>query len=296
MMRFARRYRRERLANAGMILYSSHNIESEMKFEIIRADRGLAAAEAARRKILACEIEAIQGADAVTCVSASDLAWTRRHTQCRTALAPNGVQARSSSAEGLAQAQAWTHGRRFALYCGSAHPPNMNGFFEMMGPQIGCIAPDQHIVIAGGAGPAIVDDARFAGVGGLARMCVAAGSVSEPCLQGLLATAQVIMLPITQGGGTNLKTAEALWSGRHIVATSMAMRGFEAFMDAPGVQIANSVPTFLTALRLAMAAPSLVLSATEQDRRRSVLWDAALQPLTALASQLQTLMHEAAHA
>jgi hypothetical protein len=32
-------------------------------------------------------------------------------------------------------------------------------------------------------------------------------------LEGLLDGAQCIVLPLTQGGGTNLKTAEALWSG-----------------------------------------------------------------------------------
>jgi len=57
------------------------------------------------------------------------------------------------------------------------------------------------------------------------------------------------------------------------------MRGFESFIDANGVFIANDAPTFKRALRVAMSQPPLVLSEKEIDSRRSVLWEACLSSL-----------------
>lgn len=113
-----------------------------------------------------------------------------------------------------------------------------------------------------------------------------AGVVSQPCLEGLLNGANCIVLPLTQGGGTNLKTAEALWAGKHIVATTVAMRGFERFIGARGVHLADDSATFKRALRVAMESEPLRLSEQEIDERRSVLWENCLDSLTVLIDNL----------
>ena len=284
LMRFARRYA-DRHPHCK-ILYSSQNIEHEMKFDIIRLEQGVTAALAAQAKVVQCEVDAIRSADAIACVSVTDHEWISHHASVPCVLAPNGVAQRSSSQAGIQATKAISGAQPFALYCASAHPPNMNGFFDLMGPSIGALAPNQKIIIAGGAGPSILQDARSLHVGGLARLCIAAGTVDEVTLQGLLDTAHVIILPMSQGGGTNLKTAEALWSGQHIVATHKAMRGYEDFLQADGLSIADTSSQFLTALRLAMARPPHSLSAVERARRRVLLWDETLKPLVALVEQM----------
>ena len=284
LMRFARRFVDHH--PHIKILYSAQNIEHEMKFDIIRLEQGVAAAQAAQAKVLQCEIDAIQSADAIVCVSAKDLAWVQRHTSVPCALAPNGVAQRHSSAAGIKAAKAISGGQQFALYCASAHPPNMNGFYDMMGTSIGALSPKQKIIIAGSAGPSILQDPRSVQVGGLTRLCIAAGTVDEDTLQGLLDTAHVIILPMTQGGGTNLKTAEALWSGQHIVATGKAMRGYDDFLQADGLQIAEGASHFLSALRQAMARPAHTISPPERARRRVLLWDETLKPLVQLVQHM----------
>jgi hypothetical protein len=97
----------------------------------------------------------------------------------------------------------------------------------------------------------------------------------------------VLFCPLTQGGGTNLKTAEALWSGKHIVATSIAMRGFENFIGQSGVHIADEPVVFKSKLREVMEMEPLILAEHEVDARRKVLWDFCLAPLLTLMDKIK---------
>ena len=155
----------------------------------------------------------------------------------------------------------------------------MTGFFELFGGGFGSLKPDEKLVVAGGASYAIAGDPRVHRSAKLAERTTVAGMVSQACLEGLLDQASCIVLPITQGGGTNLKTAEALWSGKHIVATTVAMRGFERFMQAPGLHLADDPASFKQALRRAMSAEPITLSKEEVSARQSVLWQSCLSPL-----------------
>lgn len=284
LFKFATRFAKQHPNKKIKLIYGSQNIEHDMKFDIVKTYLGIDAAHAAQEKVLRCEIEAITSADGICCVSQNDLDWTKLKTRAPCVLAYNGVKSRNTTDEGVAQANAVTGHKKFAVYCASAHPPNINGFFEMFGGGVGCIAPNELIVIVGGAGGHILGDARFAKTAGLAKACIAAGTVAESCLQGLLDTSHLNILPIRHGGGTNLKTAEALWSGKHIVATATALRGFESFSKSKGVVVADRPPEFLRAVRFAMAKPPNILSREEQVQRKSVLWSEALKPLLTLAS------------
>jgi len=247
---------------------------------------GCGPARAAAALIEQCELAAIARADAIVCVSEHDRAWLQARTSQPVVLAPNGVRPWQSSPVGRQQAQAITAGLPYALYCASAHPPNMNGFFEIFGGGFGSLKPDQRLVVAGGAGTCIAQDPRLQQSALLAQRTLAPGVVSQACLEGLLDGAHCIVLPLTQGGGTNLKTAEALWSGKHIVATSVAMRGFEGFNGSSGVWLADDPAAFKCALRQAMSLPPLALTEPEVQARRSVLWEHCLTPLHPMLAAL----------
>lgn len=286
LFRFAQRYIDQRATKPIKIVYGSQNIEHQLKHKIVKTYLGAELAEAARRKVLQCELTAILGADAICCVSQNDLDWTQKHAHAQCVLAANGVKSRSVTELGVRQANKISENKKFALYCASAHPPNITGFYDIFSQGLGCIAPNERIVIAGGAGESIRSDPRFARTAGLGRACVVAGMVSEDCLQGLIETAHSIILPITQGGGTNLKTAEALWAGKHIVATTTAMRGFEQFKASQGVSVFDESPRFLTAIRESMSSPANVLTPEEKGERKCVLWKNTLQPLVSLIAGL----------
>ena len=282
---FAARYKAEH-APTAKLLYGSQNSEWLLKKEILTTYVVDEAARHGASLIEEVELRAIHEADAVVCVSENDEAWIKSHTVKQVVLAPNGVKAWQPTENGRKEAAALTNGYAYALYCASAHPPNMTGFFDMFSGGFGSLKPDEKLVVAGGAGPAIAGDVRVHQSAKLAGEVVVAGLVSQPCLEGLLDGAHCIVLPLTQGGGTNLKTAEALWSGKHVVATTVAMRGFERFIGAHGVFLADDPITFKRTLRQVMGLPSLTLSPEDVEARRTVLWDSCLKPLSGLLASL----------
>ncbi|MBV1927938.1 MAG: glycosyltransferase [Gammaproteobacteria bacterium] len=276
---FAQRLVADKGWHKTRILYGSQNIECQLKAKILAAHLPPEIAEQYAGRVKQIELDATLKADAVVCVSEHDLQWTRQKISTPSILAANGVKPWSVTGKGIDAANKISGCRKFALLCASAHPPNMEGFFELLSNGFGSLSRDQYLVIAGSAGPAIVTDARLAASARLADSVVSAGIVDNDCLGGLLETAHCIVLPVTQGGGTNLKTAEALWAGRYIVSTTTAMRGFEQFIGSPGVFVSDQPAEFKQNLRLAMAAPPLQLSVEARRKREVVLWSHTLQAL-----------------
>lgn len=264
---------------ATKLIYGSQNIEWRLKQEIASSYLDTDTAKHYADLVSTMEMNAIAGADTIACVSESDAQWIKGRTSKPVVLAPNGVKAWHTTTAGDKEASNISQHHRYALYCASAHPPNVTGFFDTFSGGFGSLKPDEKLVVAGGAGWAIAEDLRVHKSAKLAEKVVVAGMVSQPCLEGLLDGAHCIVLPLTQGGGTNLKTAEALWAGKHIVATSIAMRGFERFINSRGVHLADDSVAFKRALRTAMDSEPVKLSTEEIDSRRSVLWDSCLDPL-----------------
>jgi Glycosyl transferases group 1/Glycosyl transferase 4-like domain len=287
---FAQRFAREFAPGRVRLIYGSQNVEHELRHRILSGYLKSAEAQQRSALILECETEAAASADLVVATSDNDAQWLRSRVTADLILARNGVPERRTTVGGIREANVITGHARTVLYCASAHQPNIVGFYAMFGRGIGFLAPDQRIVVAGGAGPDIKQEPGFARTPGLQSRFVAAGEVSEECLQGLLETCHAVVLPITQGGGTNLKTAEALWAGRWVIATPVAMRGFEHFSEHRGVRICSDPSAFCAAISAVMKEPPLRLSESERSSRRSLLWESTLSllPLHASASQVHS--------
>ncbi len=299
LFQFAQRYAKSVDGQPPFLLYGSANIEHQLKYAALIRHPAKAQAERSRDLALVCETEAIKNADGFCCVSEHDLAWMREiagSAGMQSVLAPNGVRARPSSIAGIEKANKISQHRKFALYCASAHVPNVTGFFDIFKDGIGCIAPDEVLIIVGSAGAWILNDPRSHRISGLHSRVVDAGEVDEECIQGLLETACVIILPITAGGGTNLKTAEALWAKKRVVATTIAMRGFEEFSSQPGILVEDKPAKFQRSVLNAMNAPEVILSDREAKSRDKVLWSSTLAPLGQLlklrSSQASTALQK----
>lgn len=274
------------LKNRPQLIFGSQNTEWRLKRDIVLNYQGPAVAEQCADLVKSVELQAVTQAHAIVAVSQADANWLASNTDRPIILAPNGVKAWQSTPAGRQEARTISQGYSYALFCASAHPPNMTGFFELFGGGFGSLKPDEKLVVAGGASYAILGDPRVHRSAKLAERTTTAGMVSQTCLEGLLDQASCIVLPITQGSGTNLKTAEALWSGKHIVATTMAMRGFERFMHAPGVHIADDPASFKQAIRSAMSAAPIKHSPEDLLARQSVLWQNCLAPLISAIDHL----------
>jgi glycosyltransferase involved in cell wall biosynthesis len=282
LFNFAKRYVNQIEGTKPKIIYDSQNIEHELKYSIMERRVGREQARDASTKIRNAEVSAIQNADFVSCVSSHDHRWIAKYTSRDVVLAPNGVASRRCTFDDLKRSNTLSAGRKFSLYCASGHPPNIDGFFDLFSEGIGGLSPEHMLIIAGGAGPVIANDRRFSDLAGLHNKFAAPGFVSESQLRGLLATAQVIILPIRQGGGTNLKTAEALWSGRPIVATSSAMRGFEEYRGHENVYVEDESVAFVRRISILMQNEPSLINEAERSKRAKLLWSQTLSPLVNL--------------
>jgi hypothetical protein len=186
---------------APFIIYSSHNIESKLKKEILLSYFDKSYAELIEQMVKAIELDAIKRSDVVICVSEDDAKWVKSNGDRGAIIAQNGVKPWNSTDVGRSEARMIVEKYSYALYCASAHPPNMTGFFDMFGGGFGSLKPSEKLVVAGSAGWSIAGDTRVHKSAKLAEKLVIAGMVSQCCLEGLLDMAHCIVLPPYSRGG-----------------------------------------------------------------------------------------------
>ncbi|MGP1450410.1 MAG: glycosyltransferase [Wolinella sp.] len=268
------------------IIYSSQNIECKIK-ESLLDNHGVSvdSRKGVIDSIRELEAEICKVADTTICCTQIDADEFMNMGARQTIICNNGVSRRTISKESLTQVDDVLLGRRYALFVGSAYPPNAIGFWEMLGKSLAFLPPEYVILVAGGVSKIleeyIPDDADLYRYVNMDRI-VKLGFVSEELLATLIAGASVILLPITIGGGSNLKTAEAIASCRPVVATITACRGFDVnglsnFKATDSCEeFVDSVYRFLTQDNLAK------ISDSEMKIRETVYWDNTLSGLKAL--------------
>ncbi len=110
--------------------------------------------------------------------------------------------------------------------------------------------------------------------------------MSEESLGALLKIADIILLPITEGGGSNLKTAEALIANKKIVATPHALRSFEWAEDLPNIRIAKTKKQFTAAILDSLRTDFVERSPRQSELVKQVLWTNQLKQLQAKVDAL----------
>ncbi|HYH74973.1 MAG TPA: glycosyltransferase [Candidatus Saccharimonadales bacterium] len=267
------------------LLFSSHNVEAPHKRKILEST-GMREDEIAPvvDKIHKAELELTKASELVIACTDADRRYYEKHGAKRTVTARNGM-ARIKTTEAAKEAWRQQYAKqgiaKTALFVGAAHPPNWVGFLEMIGTGMGFMPFDSRLVLAGGIcdyfEQTINEPYNYFHLTFWQRV-LAAGRPSDESLGALLMLADVIVLPITEGGGSNLKTAEAVLSGRPVVGTSHAFRSFEELKDLPNIYIADKPEAFRQAIVHAMQAPLQKRTAAQVDLAESVLWERCLMP------------------
>ena len=259
------------------IVYSAQNIEFQLKGKILTQYLGNQASSIVE-EIRKIEIEIANTVDRVVVVSEIDAEWYSQFTRRDPVLAPNGAVKRVPSPKiGTGSNQSK------ALVVGSAHPPNIEGCLKFLSDPDLWMPPNAQIVVAGSLAAALIDHwGQIRNRWG--QPCVEfIPEVSDSELTQLLDESNVILLPIAYGGGTNLKTAEALVAGRPIVASHQAFRGFEGFTGDSGVKIAQSNMEFkiFTCARLIGSRIP-----TKEREISDLLWNSTLRSLASCVLEL----------
>lgn len=180
--------------------------------------------------------------------------------------------------------------RSYAIFVGSAHAPNAIGFWEMLSSSFAYLKPDQIIVVVGSVSYILhqyapKDSPLMQHIN--EEKLKLLGEVSDEVLGTLLEGASVILLPITMGGGSNLKSAEAIVANRPTVATTTAVRGFEFAHELSNFMIVDQQKDFIKAIQQAFLLTPSALSKEEQKMRSRLYWGLTLAPLKALLDSLQ---------
>jgi glycosyltransferase involved in cell wall biosynthesis len=266
------------------VVCNSYNIEGPLFAQVVPG--GGPHAEAAAAEVGAIEAEIAVRAAACSAVTAEDAAALVALGARRVVVASNGVERRYRTHLAGALPDALDPSLCYVLYVASAHPPNASGIPDLFTAMLTALRPLERLVVAGGVCQLI--NRWFYERGGpshLARgRAVLFGEISDFCLDGLIANASGIVLPLRKGGGSNLKTAEALDSLLPVVVTPTAMRGYEEYSGLEGVIVAEDAAAFAAGLRRVFDdPPPRRQPGPALDR---LLWDSTLRPIVDLVREV----------
>ena len=107
---------------------------------------------------------------------------------------------------------------------------------DCVGPSLGCFPPDSRLVVAGSVCSHLYQHlaaTRWQSLN-LSRLELL-NTLPDEDLAAVKTLAHGFLLPILHGGGSNIKTAEALYSGAYVLGSEAAFRGFEDLLDLPEV-------------------------------------------------------------
>jgi glycosyltransferase involved in cell wall biosynthesis len=280
------RLREERPSVSFRVVYSSQNVEAPLK-RGVHAGLPDDVTEAVVRRIAALEREVVLGADLTIAATESDAATYGEWGARRVVVAANGIVERTVEPASVQRWKTQLDGTRFALFVGSAYPPNIYGFWEMFAPSMAFLAPDERVVVAGGIGGVLFEAPASRTWERInASRVVLVGQQSEEDLAALIALASCIVLPITIGGGSNIKTAEAIFSGKPVIGTTLSLRGYERALVLPHVYRTDEASEFRRLVKSALDGTLPPGPPDRPDVRRSVLWTETLQGLPAEVAAL----------
>jgi glycosyltransferase involved in cell wall biosynthesis len=269
------RLRAEGHLDNTVVAHSSYNFETLAWG--LRGALGAPVSEATLHDLAEFEREIASTCDLVFTVSEEDAVEFRKLGAARVHVAENGVSTlwRSTSGPITAYLPSMTS---YALFVSSAHPPNARGFIDLAEGASAHPLRDGELMICGRVGPMITATPRLQRTRHVLDRSRILGWVDGRLLDALYAGSRVVILPKTNGGGSNLKTAEALASGRPIIATRSAFIGFERFMELPDVVITDEPDVFWRRVNDYLAG-SFQESKRTPEAMSGLLWRECLKPM-----------------
>jgi hypothetical protein len=263
-------------SGATRVIYSSQNVETPLKRQTL-GDAGISVPGQVLDGVEALERDLVRSSWATVACTQTDASIFHEWGASRIVVANNGAVARCRDSLLNTLPKPLTPQQRFVLFVGSGHLPNRSGFFNLIAPAVSRLRPNTRVVLAGGMCEAIDSQVDRSALKHYrhARL-VSLGVVDDLTLDALIVNAAAILLPIEYGGGSNVKTAEALCSGRPMIATSASFRGFADYRELDQVTIADTPLEFEQAMQAALASPCRLPSGPVP---RELTWEATLDPL-----------------
>lgn len=265
------------------IIYSSHNVEYITKSNLL-ADHNIEGecVDKVIHGIYELEKDLCSNSSYVIACTKTDADILSREFGCNNIIiANNGVKKRDNSDTISID---FIKYKKYIFFVGSAYPPNAKGFWNMLGSSLAFLPPDCNILVAGGVSDILEhympQEYKLFSHVSLDRI-KRISFVSESVLNTLISNASAIILPIVVGGGSNLKTAEAIAACKPVIATTVACRGFDFVDKLSNFFIADNNEEFIKYILYSLNVENLdIINQDEKKLRESVYWDETLKSIT----------------
>lgn len=216
------------------IIYNSQNIEVGMKRKIYFDAFPQETAEKYTQYVNALETGIIHHAHGALAVSECDANYISEHTNIPIRVFANGHTRPKHNDQDDKWSRFFADYRVNWVFVGSWHPPNINGLRDLLAAMPVTVDSNQFALwILGSAGNGLLS------LEGFRRedypYLKVLGPVSGEDIDAAIMNSSGVVLPIWEGGGSNLKTAQALLSCKCIVGADFSFRGFESFVNEDGV-------------------------------------------------------------
>lgn len=241
------------LTNSIKLIFGSQNIESDLKGKILdAANVSSHDVELAVSKIRYLEEYAIQNADVILAVSEYDYNYFSNNLGSsgnkELLLIPNGIDRNRFNNSDLSVLD--NIPEKYFVFVASGHPPNMTGFGEIFKNSLAFLPIDFPIVVIGSVCYLFESNTEYNNWKGInEHRLLKLGMLSTEQMNAVILNSNGVVIPITEGGGSNLKTAEALFSNCPVVATQKAFIGYEEFISSDGVSVVSSSDEFIDKMR-----------------------------------------------
>jgi glycosyltransferase involved in cell wall biosynthesis len=261
------------------VVFSSHNIEYAMKEELHTRSLPPSERGPAVDMVRHWEEELCEHSELVVSVSEADAEVLRGMGAANCAVVRNGNDRKRATPEKVHE---WTERlldksfKRFALFVSSGHLPNCLDFEQMVGRFLGYLPPETGIVVAGSAAYLIDRNNLCNSRDNLSRSRLSLHEhIGDDDLAALLQLTSAILLPVRRGGGSNIKTVEALFSGRPVIGTTYAFRSFEEFAGLDRVRICDEPGDFRATMQQTLLDPKAIPTRADywSEQLNSITWD-----------------------
>lgn len=237
------------------LVYSSQNVEFKLKvvLENLHNPQSDKPNAALVEQVKAIEAEAMERAALVFSICEADRTDLLATFGTNSVVLPNGSSIGQAQPDPGSRFAAMFHqpGRRFFGFAASSYLPNQAGLAAIADPSLAFLPPSARIALAGSISDAVKDHPQILRHWALnAKRLACFGFLSPADFTQFSLHLPCTIVPILHGGGSNLKTADALASGTEVIASAESMVGYEDVVseDDTNLTIVHSAPEFRTAM------------------------------------------------
>lgn len=278
------------------IVYSAANHEHALKKALIDLvpepyDHPLPLLEDVQR----LEDRAIRGSALVVAITSDMQAFLQDKGAKRVVVAGNGSRVANAAPGGSLSDSRFTADSDQLLFgCfGSSYWPNSEGLAAVTRPSLAFLPPNGRLVTTGRLGQALKDHPSYRrGRRINDSRLLHYDHLDGAAYEALVRSCDLLLLPVFVGGGSPLKTADALASGKPVLLTRKMTSGYDDILatNADGVTLVDDPAQFRERwLELARLGRSGLrnLQGRGGDRKHALTWRVRLAPLIAAIGELE---------